>query len=134
MPLFMASSASSIVLQCLSGLPDSWEGASQAIATIWQSCSAVKVWGAPLRGLSESVCSIAWRDSLSEASSAAPSRSSFSSHIPRHHRREVSRFILSLWAICSLSEPSAAARTMRHRRASLWVEVALRAKCASVWR
>jgi len=47
--------------------------------------------GAPLRGLSESVCSIAWRNSLSEASSATPRRSSFSSHMPRH-RREVSRF------------------------------------------
>src|SRR5215204_583668 len=45
MPLFMASSASSVVLQCVSGLPDSWEGASQAIATIWQICSAVKVGG-----------------------------------------------------------------------------------------
>src|SRR5215211_2739101 len=118
LPRLRASSASSVVLQCVTGLPDSWEGASQAIATIWQTCSALKVGGAPLRARSQSVCSIAWRNSFSPASCATPRRSSFSSHTPRH-RREASRFLPSRSAICSLLAPSAAARTMRARRASL---------------
>lgn len=53
MPRLTASRARSLALQWLSGRPLS-SGASQAMATIPQVCSALKVAGAPLRGASPS--------------------------------------------------------------------------------
>jgi hypothetical protein len=134
-PRFMASSASSRRLQCVTGLPDSSEGASHARATIWQTCSGVKVGGAPLRGRSAKTSSSMHRLSvLSPASSCAARRRCVPSNQALRHKRAVSRLSPSSLAICSLLAPSAAARTMRARRASLWVVVARRVRWTSILR
>lgn len=57
MPRLIASSASSSLVQCVTGRPES-AGSSQAKAMIWATASAENVSGAPERGASSKVASM----------------------------------------------------------------------------
>ena len=105
----MISSAISLAVQWLIGRPESF-GSSQAIASIWQRCSAVIFAGAPGRGISSS------RSSTFRSSKAMGCRV----NQRLRHQRAVSTWIPSSRAICLLFLPSAATSTIRPRKAICW--------------
>lgn len=106
----IASSASSRLVQCVTGRPHSWGLFSQAMATIWQSCSAVKVGGAPQRGRSSSSSTIfsVQIDLLQSVPLAA--HCSWAAAKRTRQRRARSRWHESCRAMAAFSSPSAAAR------------------------
>jgi len=79
MPRLITSAANSRGVQCVTGRPQS-AGASQATATIWHSCSGVKVAGRPRRGVSRNTC---WRR-VPRVSSSASISAAASSHLLQH--------------------------------------------------
>ncbi len=109
MPRLTISSAISCAVQWLMGRPES-SGSSQAIASIRQRCSAVISAGAPGRGRSSN------RSSTLRSSKAMGCRV----NQRLRHQRAVSTWIPSSRAICLLFLPSAAAKTVRPRKAICW--------------
>lgn len=109
MPRLTISSAISCAVQWLIGRPES-SGSSQAIASIWQRCSAVISAGAPGRGISSN------RSSTFRSSKAMGCRV----NQRLRHKRAVSLWMPSSRATCRLSLPSAAASTIRPRKAICW--------------
>jgi hypothetical protein len=104
-PRLTASRANSFWLQWVIGRPQA-EGGSQARATIAQTCSAVKVAGAPERGAS------ARRSAMPFPSLPASQR--------RRQRRTVLASTPTLRAVSRTPLPSAASRTIQARKASCW--------------
>ena len=108
-PRPMISAAISRPVQWVMGRSDC-SGASQARATIWQTCSAVTRGVRPARGAS-----------ASRSSRLSSSRGIGWKAIQRERQsRTVSRVTAQDWAIRALLWPWAAARTMRARRAICW--------------
>ena len=104
-PRLTASRASSFWLQCVIGRPLP-EGGSQARATIAQTCSAVKVAGAPERGAS------ARRSTMLSSSLPASQR--------RRQRRTVLASTPTRRAVSRTPLPSSANRIIQARKASCW--------------
>ena len=109
MPRLTISSAISRAVQWLIGRSAS-SGSSQAIASIWQRCPAVISAGAPGRGRSSN------RSSTLRSSKAIGCRV----NQRLRHKRAVSLWMPSSRAICLLFLPSAAASTIRPRKAICW--------------
>lgn len=117
-PRLTASSANSRAVQWLTGRPHSSGRFSQANATIWHNCSAVNVAGAPDRGRSSSnstILSVHTAAVQSPLSAAHPARAAKNRS---RQRRARSRWQSSCRAIRELSNPSAAAKTTRARKAT----------------
>ena len=106
MPRFLISSAISRLVHWLIGRPES-SGFSQAIASIWQRWSAVIRAGAPGRG----------RSSSRSATVKSSNETGCNVNHRSRHCRTVSTVIPNSLAIWALFLPSAAARTIRPRRA-----------------
>jgi hypothetical protein len=120
-PRRLTSSAISRPVQWLMGRS---RGCSQAIATIWQICSAVISEGRPGRGMSVS-------RSLTESSS----RDTACKPIQRIRQlRTVSTLTPSSLAISAFLFPSAAPRIMRPRLASCWGVVCRRTSSSRSFR
>ena len=100
-----ASRASALWLQWVIGRPLA-EGGSQARATMAQTCSAVKVAGAPERGAS------------------ARRSATLSSSLAVRQRRRQSRTVLgstaTMRAVSRTPLPSSASRMIQTRKASCW--------------
>src|SRR6266851_6050839 len=128
MPRWTASAANSAGVQWVTGRPDV-AGGSQASASSWQICSALKAGGAPARGASFNSAMM----SLVRVASSLPSASAAAKRGPAASQRArqtctVSRARPSRRASCSLFPPSLAARIIATRRTSRWGLVARRAK------
>jgi len=104
-PRLTASRANSFWLPWVIGRPLT-EGGSQARATIAQTCSAVKVAGAPERGAS--------------ARRPAVLSSSFPASQRRRQRRTVLASTPTLRAVSRTPSPSSASRMIQARTASCW--------------
>src|SRR5216684_4952 len=118
MPRWTASAANSAGVQWVTGRPDV-AGGSQASASSWQICSALKAGGAPARGASFNSAMM----SLVRVASSLPSASAAAKRGPAASQRArqtctVSRARPSRWASCSLFPPSLAARIILTRRTS----------------
>lgn len=101
MPRLTASSASSRGVQWLTGRPET-AGSSHAIATISTTCSAVKVAGAPERGLSARTFSMSSAKALSSPSASTASRAGAASSHRWRQLCTIPRSLSRRYATCSL--------------------------------
>jgi len=122
-PLLMISSASSLELHWLIGRPES-SGSSQAMASIWQRWSAVIRLGAPGRGRSSSRSSTLKSSSEMGLKVSQRLRHNFDAALSTPNSRAISELFL----------PSAAAKTIRARRAICWRVLWRRTNLSRPWR
>ena len=129
---FIASSATSRGVQCVTGRSDASSGCSQAMAMISRICSGVKVPGPPGRGASTSVSAIQrLKSDLRGPSSVAAKRSWAAAH-RRRHRHTVSASTPNSIARSRLRPPLPAANTIRARWTRRCSDVGLRTKCSNI--
>jgi len=133
MPRLIASLASSEGVQWLIGCPEA-EGASHARATIWTTCSGVKVAGVPERCSSARILSISSARALSSPSASSASRDGAASSHRWRQLRTVSRWLSSQYATCSLLLLMLASRIILARLTNRWGLLCQRTICARIAR
>lgn len=129
MPRLTASSASSRGVQWLTGCPES-AGSSHAITTIWTTCSAVKVAGAPERGLSARTLSMSSAKALSSPSASTASRAGAASSQRWRQLCTIPRSLSSRYATCSLLLLTLASSSIFARLTSRWALLRRRTICS----